>query len=135
MWKCPNCKRSIRNTNQWHSCKSIPYADHLKEKSATIKSLFNKLHTISKSFGPIEIQSVKSAILFKSSSTFLEVKFRKDHLRIGFYLDEEVNDFPVIRTLRISKNRVGHVVLISRLSDIDKQLTQWLKHSYQIVSK
>lgn len=58
-----------------------------------------------------------------------------DHLRIGFYLDVEVNDFPVVRTLRVSKNRVGHVVLISSLSDIDKQLTQWLKHSYEIVSK
>lgn len=135
MWICPECSRTFKNKNQWHSCVNTSVDTFLHGKPEPLISLYHLLINSVKKFGPLQIQTVQSAILVKTGSTFLEIKFAKDHLRIAFYLDHETKEFPVVKSLRVSKNRVAHVVCLGKKEDLDSQMINWLKHSYLLVKK
>lgn len=134
MWICPKCNRPFRNTNQAHSCVKIAATDLFKGKPDIIKETYDKLVEVVNKIGEVKVTAVKSAIFFKTKSTYIEIKPRKEYLFIAFYLDKEVKEFPISRTLQLSKNRVVHVVHLGTPSDINKQLIDWLKQSYKLIS-
>jgi hypothetical protein len=133
-WTCPDCQREFRNTNQWHSCIKADVADHLRDKSAAVVAAFDKLSRGIEGFGEMTISPVKTAIQFKAGATFLSVKIKKDYVELEFQLGELVERFPVYRSVRVSKNRVVHLVVIEGPEGVDKQLMGWLRASYVLVS-
>jgi hypothetical protein len=86
-------------------------------------------------FGKVNISSVKNAIIVSSTSTFLAVKPKRDHADIEFLLDHEVNEFPVLKTFRVSRSRVAHFTRIGDPGDVDEQLMGWLKEAYETVNR
>lgn len=134
-WICPACNRVFRNVNQWHSCVRVKAEDHLKNKSPAVAEIFNTLLNKVKKFGEVKISTVKSGILLKNCSTFLSIKPKKKWLDMEFLLCREVNDFPVYKTFRLSKNRVAHFVRLENKMEIDSQLLKWLKESFDIAGE
>lgn len=86
-------------------------------------------------FGNVTISPAKNCILLKSASTFLALKPKKEWMDIEFLLDEETDEFPVHKTLRVSKNRVAHFVRLEHPREITRKLTGWLKRSFEITSR
>ena len=134
-WTCPDCGKSFRNLNQWHSCYTLNLEDHLRNKPEAIRNVVYDLLTEVGQFGPIELNPVKSVIQVKAGATFLSIKPKKDFIELEFQLGEEIDQFPVHRTIRISRNRVLHFLYIQNLEDINDQLLQWLRRSYMMVSQ
>ena len=134
-WICPDCGKSFRNRNQWHSCYSLNLEDHLRNKPEPIRNAVNVLLNEIGKFGPIELNPVKSVIQVKAGATFLSVKPKKDFIELEFQLGEEIDQFPVHRTVRISGKRALHFLYIQGLEDINDQLLDWLRKSYQLVSQ
>ena len=132
-WTCPDCGKSFRNKNQWHSCYTLNLEDHLQNKPLRIRELIINLITELKTFGPIEINPVKSVIQVKAGATFLSIKPKKEYAELEFQLGEKVDEFPIHRTIRISCNRVLHFMCIQSKEDINNQLLKWLKASYMLV--
>jgi len=132
-WICPDCRKSFRNKNQWHSCYKLNLDDHLLHKSPEIQELVYLLISELKAFGPVEINPVKSVIQVKAGATFLSIKPKKEYVELEFQLGEEIDEFPIHRTIRISGNRVLHFMCIQTKKDINDQLIQWLKGSYLLV--
>ena len=132
-WKCPDCGKTFRNKNQWHSCYKLNIDDHLKNKDPVVqeavKLVLNKINE----FGNITLNPVKSVIQVKAGATFLSVKPKKDYIELEFQLGYEVKEFPVNRTVRISKNRVLHFITVDSPEDVDRQLIKWLHDSYVLV--
>ena len=88
-----------------------------------------------KKFGPFDITAAKQAVFLKHPSSFISIKPRKEALELEFLLNEEIKDFPIYKTLRLSKNRVAHYILLDDPAQIDKQLLNWLRQSYKQNSK
>lgn len=133
MWTCPECKRKFRTTNQSHSCMLADLDMHFRNKPEELRATYGKLLAVTQTFGPYDINVVQSAIFLKTKSTYVEVKTRKTHLIIMFFLGREVTDFPMSRAVRMSKNKVAHELLLQAPDDIDEQVIGWLKESYELV--
>lgn len=134
-WICPHCKKEFKNKNQAHSCARIDLKEHLKNKSPQIKAAFNKLIRELNKFGKITLNPVKTSIQVKTTSTFLSIKPKKDQVEIEFQLGREVNEFPVYKSFRISKNRVLHFAILKDSKDVNFRLRDLLKESYELVSQ
>ena len=61
------------------------------------------------------------------------MKPRKDHVEIEFQLGREIREFPVYRSLRVSRNRVVHLAVIEDPRDVDRELLDWLRESYELI--
>jgi len=133
-WTCPDCGKSFRNRNQWHSCYTLNLEDHLGKKPELIRNVVYDLLTEIGQFGPIELNPVKSVIQVKAGATFLSIKPKKDFIELEFQLAKEIDQFPVHRTIRISRNRILHFLYIQGPEDINEQLLEWLRSSYLLVS-
>ena len=56
MWTCPKCGRIFKTTNQMHSCKKVPIADHFKNKDLA-KDLFDYLvEQVTSKIGKVKIR-------------------------------------------------------------------------------
>ncbi len=133
-WICPECGKLFRNRNQWHSCFTLNLEDHLRNKPETIRNVVLDLISEVELFGPIELNPVKSVIQVKAGATFLSIKPKKDFVELEFQLGEEIDQFPIHKTVRISRNRVLHLMYVQSGEDISDQLKTWLKDSYLLVS-
>jgi Domain of unknown function (DUF5655) len=136
MWICPKCKRSFKRKDQTHSCILITKESLFDKRPAALEKIYEQVVKIVQQFGEYREETVRpDVIYFKTKSTFLGVKVKKDHLEIEFFLDHLENIPPVSKYLQTSKNRIAHVVPVDAVKDINRQLSSWIKHSYDLVSK
>jgi len=134
MWTCPKCKRSFRNANQNHSCVLVSKDDLFAKRPAFLKKLYNKIVSEVEKLGEYREETVlPDVIFFKTRSTFLAVKVKKDFLEVEFFLDHHEDDPSIAKWLQTSKHRFAHVVKVDSDEDITTQLTDWIKHSYHLV--
>ena len=134
MWTCPKCKRSFKNANQNHSCILVSKDDLFAKRPAFLKQLYKKIVAIVNPLGEYREETVMpDVIYFKTKSTFLAVKVRKDHLEVEFFLDHHENDPSIAKWLQTSKHRFAHVVPVDSEEDITNQLTEWIEHSWHLV--
>ena len=133
MWTCPKCKRSFKNANQNHSCILVSKDDLFAKRPAFLKQLYKKIVAIVNPLGEYREETVMpDVIYFKTKSTFLAVKVRKDHLEVEFFLDHHENDPSIAKWLQTSKHRFAHVVPVDSEEDITNQLTEWIEHSWHL---
>ncbi|NIO48435.1 MAG: hypothetical protein GTN73_03200 [Candidatus Aminicenantes bacterium] len=134
-WTCPNCKKEFRNKNQVHSCAKVDLEDHLKNKSPQVIATFDKLMRELGKFGEITLNPVITSVQVRAGATFLSVKPKKECMEIEFQLSDEVNKLPIYKNIRISRNRVLHFAILKGPQEVNTQLINWLKKSYELVSK
>jgi predicted transport protein len=134
MWICPKCKRAFKNANQNHSCGLVSKDDLFSKRPQFLRSLYDKIISSVKELGEYREEAVlPDVIFFKTKSTFLDIKVKKDHLEIEFFLDYREDDPSIAKWLQTSKHRFAHVVRVDNEEDITRQLTEWVKHSYHLV--
>jgi hypothetical protein len=134
MWTCLKCGRRFKTANQSHSCAKIDIADHFKNKPEIIKKIYDKIIETVNQIGEVNIVAVKSAIFLKTNSTYIEIKPKKKFLLIAFYLDKEVKEFPITRTVQLSKNRIVHIIHFDHPDGINRRVKSWLKQSYMLIN-
>ena len=104
-WTCPDCGKSFRNKNQWHSCYTLKLEDHIRNKPKVIQDIVHTLIMKLQDFGSIELNPVKSVIQVKAGATFLSIKPKKDFVELEFQLGEAVEEFPIHRFVRIFRQQ------------------------------
>lgn len=134
-WTCSRCNRSFRNTNQSHSC-VIRKAESLFEgKDATLWAVYQKLLSHLKNLEGLNISPVKNAILFSVKTNFLAVKPKINWLDIEFISYLKIDEFPIHKSIRVSKSKYANFIRLENTSNIDQQLIGWLKEAYEIDAK
>jgi hypothetical protein len=134
MWTCPKCKRTFKRKDQQHSCTLISKESLFEKRPPELKKLYEKIVKEVKKLGDYREETVQpDVIFFKTKSSFLAVKVKKDHLEIEFFLEKLENVPPISKYLQTSKHRVAHLVPIDRPEDINQQLISWIKRSYDLV--
>ncbi len=136
MWTCPTCGRSFKRKNQQHGCVLIDKETLFAKRPPELKNLYNIIKKGVDKIGAYREETVlPDVIFFKTKSTFLGVKVKKDHLEVEFFLEKLENVPPVFKYLQTSKNRVVHLVAVDNEDEIDEQLLGWIKRSYELVNK
>jgi Domain of unknown function (DUF5655) len=133
MWTCPNCGRSFKNPNQSHSCVVVKPEELLRKSSDHVVFIYRKLDAEVRKLGKVQVNCSKSTINYTYNSTFLVLKPKKERMDLEFLLDNEVNEFPINKTFRVSRHRVGHCVSLEDVAEIDRQLLAWIKQAYLVV--
>ncbi len=135
MWTCPTCARAFRNTNQMHTCKTVNKESFFLRRPLHFRALYETIKKQTRAFGDFREEAVKpDVIFFKTKSTFLAVKVKKKWLDIEFFLDHLEDVPPVKKYLQTSKRRFAHLVSIDSEEDIDRQLLDWIKASYELIT-
>jgi predicted transport protein len=136
MWTCPKCGRTFKRKDQQHTCTLISKDNLFVNRPPRLKELYERIVKRVRKFGDYREETVNpNVIFFKTKSTFLAIKVKKDHLEIEFFLDHLENVPPVSKYLQTSKHRVAHVVPIDSEEEINEQMIEWMKTSYMLVSK
>lgn len=133
-WDCPICNRNFKKINQQHSCVDKNIFEHIHKLKPELIPVFEKLHSFLMNFDNLKVSSVKTFILYSSKSIFLSLKTKREYFEIEFFANKTINEFPVFKTLQISKNRIVHSVKLDSVENIDEQLLKWITESYELVN-
>jgi hypothetical protein len=112
----------------------VSVSDHLKNKPDFVREILNKLIGVLTAFDGVVVDPVKTAIQFKAGATFLSVKVKKDCLQLEFQLRDEVDEFPIYRNVRVSKERVLHFAVLEGPEEIDGPFVGWLREAYDLIA-
>ena len=135
MWTCPNCRRKFRNTNQYHSCQLVDKESFFHRRPPHFKKLYKIIKNYVKDLGEFRQEAVlPDVIFFKTKSTFLAIKVKMAWLDIEFFLDHLEDEPPVKKYLQTSKRRFAHLVSIDEEEDINDQLLDWIRESYELIA-
>jgi hypothetical protein len=108
--------------------------DLFAKRPAYMVDLYHEIVAIVGQIGNFKEEAfIPDGIFLKTKTTFLTIKIKTKHLEIVFYLDHLENIHPVQKYRQTSKNRFAHVVLIDDVEDINQQLVEWIKASYDLI--
>lgn len=134
-WICPTCKRSYAKKNQSHSCAVKSQEEHLKGKDENVIKTFRALLKFTKSLGKnVKVRYVKNAVLASSRSTFLSIKFTRSFLKIEFFSEQSIDEFPVEKNFQYTKKKNVCFVSLDRPSDLTSVLKKWIRKSFEMAS-
>src|SRR2546423_1922230 len=128
-WICPQCKRSFARAHQSHSCQRRTVAAHFAGKKPELREAFDRLTAKLEQTGPLRVDSVKTAIHLISGRAFGGVTVTRDSIRLGFLAGARITSPRIVKQLALAPDRIEHVVVISRVADVDRELVGWLSAS------
>ena len=131
-WQCPYCCKSYANENQLHSCKVYETEELFNGKDVKLIELYNLLVVFLLKLGDVKINANKTSIHFSNAGHFAAVQIKQNKLRFNFVTDEEIISERFVKFNKFSKNRMDYVIEIFSEKDLDNELLDWLKHSYEL---
>lgn len=131
-WDCPVCRRQFKVKNQSHSCEVRDPDHNFRRKTPAAREIFDKIISILNIYKTPTVSFVKNAIIVSGRSTFLAVKPRRSYVEIEFLLDEEVAEFPIHKTVRVSKHKVAHFIKLETPDEIEGPVTRWILQAYRL---
>ncbi len=132
-WICPICKRPFGTKNQWHSCVTVNPRDIVAKSPAAVQKTYKKVIAFVKKLKGTSVSAAKSCIFAKCPSTYLAIKFTKEQMILEFFLPEETQEFPVVKTFPYTKSRVVHYVHWDGDPIVWKTLQRWIRKSHEMV--
>lgn len=130
MWTCPKCQRIFKKTGQPHSCHNVPLEQHFRNKEKA-KELFDKLvKIINHKIGECKIISLPCCIHLFGKYDFLAALPKKNGLEIRLGLKRKIDSPRLKQCVPMSAKVFKNCFEISSKEDIDGELMEWLKESY-----
>ena len=111
----------------------MPTVDaHFSGRSARVLDIYRKIVDASSSLGPVEEDPKKTSIHLNRRVAFAGVQTRKDALILTLKSDRNVADRRVHKTEQTSAHRWHFEVRLSDPAEVDEQILQWLRASYEL---
>jgi Domain of unknown function (DUF5655) len=130
-WTCPQCDRTFGRRNQSHTCvPSSTLDDYFAGRPPLQREICDAIIGHLRTLGPVNVDPVQVVVLFKRSSTFAEVRAKRDRLTLTFLLSRAVQSPRFARAVPTSANRTAYFVDLRHADDIDDELVDWLTESY-----
>ncbi len=106
--------------------------DHLADKDANVKAIYDKLiHGLQK-FGQLKIEPKKTSIHLGNRFGFAGIYTRKNYINLELHLSRRLASNRVAKVEQASANRFHHTIKLSTTDDVDKELLVWLKEAYDL---
>jgi len=78
------------------------------------------------------VDAVKTSINLAARAHFAGVTVQKEALTVGFVLARRVEDLRIARHAFLGGRWIGHRVRVAKPDELDPQLLDWLKESYDL---
>jgi len=104
-------------------------------KNPLLWEIYQKLLTHLRKLEGVKISPVKNAILFSVKTNFLAVKPKLNWLDMEFISHLEIDEFPIHKSIRVSKTKYANFIRLEHPNNVDNQLLAWLKEAYKIDAK
>jgi len=104
--------------------------DHFVNKDPAVRSLYDQLILLLRTFGPIQEDPKKTSIHLNRKSALAGVETRKDYLLLNIKSDHPIKNPRVLKAEQVSAKRFHHKVRISSPTDFDDELKTWLQAAY-----
>ena len=131
-WTCPNCERVFAHRDQPHACKASNVPGVLERLKPELHALIGRLIEFAASLPGVNIEHASGPFMMKAPATLCSFRPRAKDAQIMFIRADELHVFPIARTLRLSKHRVAHTVLVDQKADIDDQLQHCIREAYAL---
>lgn len=100
-----------------------------------LKNIFNSLREKIEEFGQIRVDAVKTSINFGGKSQFSTLYIFKEGIKLDFVLDRGIHSPRITRIRGPTNNYFTHTLKLKNLSDVDEELIEWLRESYNLRNK
>jgi hypothetical protein len=106
--------------------------DHFSGRSPHVLQIYRKIVDASSTLGPVEEDPKKTSIHLNRRTAFAGVQTRKDALILTLKSNRYVKHRRVHKTEQTSANRWHFEVRLSDPAEVDEQILQWLRSSYEL---
>jgi hypothetical protein len=133
-WVCPRCDREFAAENQAHTC--VPGCvvdDSFAGRPPGQRRAYDAIIAYLQTLGPVHEDAVQVGVFLKRQRKFAEIRPMARALSLNLVLPRVVRDSRVLRTIRISADRVVHVVRLTDAAEVDEQVRGWLTEAFLAV--
>jgi len=107
-------------------------SDHFVNKDPSVRTLYDQLVSLVRTFGPVEEDPKKTSIHLNRKSALAGVETRRNNFLLTIKSDHPIKSPRVEKVEKISSNRFYHKVRISSPDDFDEELKNWLQEAYAL---
>jgi predicted DNA-binding protein (MmcQ/YjbR family) len=111
----------------------MPTVDaHFSGRLPRVPQIYRRIVDASCALGPVEEDPKKTSIHLNRRVAFAGVQTRKDALILTLKSDRDMKHSRVHKTEQTSANRWHFEVRLNDPAEVDEQLLQWLRSSYEL---
>jgi predicted transport protein len=125
---CPKCNRRFTRRSQRHACGTGEGEDVLRNRPATLVSLYDSMVTFVKAFGQVELVTRDRYVLMRSTKIFADLVVMSSALRLAIHLPREV-PAPIFIKVVTGRRHITHVAKIQSEADFNN-LKSLLREAY-----
>jgi hypothetical protein len=130
-WTCPRCDREFGRTHQAHVCvPGCTLDETFAGRPPVYREIYEALVAHLASLGPVHADSVRVGVFLKRDRKLAEVRPKARSLSLEFVLARAIDHPRIDRVLRISDDRVVHIVKLTRVAEVDDEVRDWLTEAY-----
>ena len=111
---------------------SYSVSDHFVNKEPGVRTLYDQLLSLLRTFGPVEEDPKKTSIHLNRRSALVGVETRRNNFLLTIKSAHTIKSPRVEKTEKISSKRFYHKVRISSPNDFDEELKAWLQEAYAL---
>jgi hypothetical protein len=128
--QCYHCKQWI-DEGVPHDCWTTTEAALTRDLSEDLRDAWERLRETAADFGEQRIYASHKSIMFSRRACYFFVRPRRRDLEVTIFLGRLLTAGRIRRTVRTSRSKVAHVVLVTHRDEVEAPLTDWLAEAYE----
>jgi hypothetical protein len=132
MWTCPKCGNQFVTRNMFHSCGRHDLASVFQGKPPAVRQLFERFRALVEACGLVTPVVYRDRVGYMVRVRFASAAPRKQWLEVGFWLRRRLESSRIDRVETLSPNVHIHWMKVVTLAELDAELGEWLRESYEI---
>jgi hypothetical protein len=116
----------------WHSCVRVSVREHLAGRPREVVLLYREVAKAVRSCGPgVRNVSSRSRTGWMVRARFAGVEFRRDHVRLSFWLKREISSSR-LRSTYLGGDDWIYALPIRTADELDEEVRGWLCEAYLV---
>lgn len=108
-------------------------AQHFDGKSKEVRATYDRIMAIAREWGDVKPEAKKTSIhLLRTATSFAGIATRKDVLVLTLKADSDIRSPRISKHKETSPGRWQIEVKLTKPQEVDHELQQWLRASYQL---
>ena len=129
-WTCPVCARTFARGDQFHSHATRDLDAHFAGRPEQLRAAFDKL--VASLPSDVHVEALRTVIILSARRTFSFITVQAKRLLVGVFLDVPIDSSRVVKIHHDSEHKVGSVIDVRRIDEVDSELRQWLRDAYEV---
>lgn len=107
-------------------------ASHFQNRAPEVRRIYDRILGAARKLGPAREDPKKTSIHLVRKTTFAGVATRKDALVLTLKSATDIASQRIARREQASAHRWHLDIRLERADEVDRELTTWLKHAYEL---